>query len=515
MYVVSRTTSLIRNAKVALAFYCLNLILQFFSRKIFLDYLGADLLGLNTTLHNLLQFLNIAESGIGAAVAFTLYRPLSLGNRQEIIDVVSIQGWFYRKVTGLVILGSVLLMLFFPLIFSNSGLPLFYAYGGFIAFLTSTILGYLINYKIIVLVADQKEYKIVFETQTIKVIKVLSQMMLIWAFPNGYISWMVLEIIAAFITSFRLHKRVKIEYPWLKTNISRGGELRQKYPQVLQKTRQLLFHKVATLVLAEATPLIIYAFSSLTIVAIYGNYLIIMAGCVMMVHALSRGVSASVGNLVATRTKEKVKEIYWEFTSFRLFIGALICVNIYFLIDPFMVLWVGDNYVMPRVPVILMLTIYFIQMARSSDVFLAAYGLFQDLWAPVCEVFLNVVLSIIFGYFWGLAGIFVGVLFSQLTIVILWKSYFLYKFAFKCEFREWVRSYLKIVGILLVTFLFSTLVMESILVITITDCLAWITNALTITVLYGGMSFLLLILLIPEFRSVCQKVLRLLKSKNE
>ena len=55
---VSRTARVIQNAKVALFFYCINLILQFFSRKIFLDYLGAELLGLNTTSQNLLQFLN-------------------------------------------------------------------------------------------------------------------------------------------------------------------------------------------------------------------------------------------------------------------------------------------------------------------------------------------------------------------------------------------------------------------------------------------------------------------------
>ncbi len=48
---------------MALVFYFINLILQFFSRKIFLDYLGAEVLGLNTTATNLLQFLNLAELG--------------------------------------------------------------------------------------------------------------------------------------------------------------------------------------------------------------------------------------------------------------------------------------------------------------------------------------------------------------------------------------------------------------------------------------------------------------------
>ena len=43
----SRTSKSIKNSSVALAFYFINLVLQFFSRKVFLDYLGAEILGVN------------------------------------------------------------------------------------------------------------------------------------------------------------------------------------------------------------------------------------------------------------------------------------------------------------------------------------------------------------------------------------------------------------------------------------------------------------------------------------
>ena len=54
----------------------MNLLLQFFSRKIFLDYLGSEVLGLNTTVQNSLRFLNLAELGIGKTIAYNLYKPL-------------------------------------------------------------------------------------------------------------------------------------------------------------------------------------------------------------------------------------------------------------------------------------------------------------------------------------------------------------------------------------------------------------------------------------------------------
>ena len=60
----SRLKKSLLNARVNLIFYFLSLALSFFSRKIFLDALGADFMGLIGTLNNLLGFLNLAELGI-------------------------------------------------------------------------------------------------------------------------------------------------------------------------------------------------------------------------------------------------------------------------------------------------------------------------------------------------------------------------------------------------------------------------------------------------------------------
>ena len=72
----SRIRKTLLNARVNLIFYFLTLSLSFFSRKIFLDGLGADFIGLTGTLGTLLGFLNLAESGVSAAIAVVLYAPL-------------------------------------------------------------------------------------------------------------------------------------------------------------------------------------------------------------------------------------------------------------------------------------------------------------------------------------------------------------------------------------------------------------------------------------------------------
>ena len=56
----------ILNAKVNLLFYFLTIFLSFFSRKIFLECLGTEFIGLTGTLGNILGYLNLAELGIGS-----------------------------------------------------------------------------------------------------------------------------------------------------------------------------------------------------------------------------------------------------------------------------------------------------------------------------------------------------------------------------------------------------------------------------------------------------------------
>ena len=273
--VESRTAKSLKNSVVALLFYFINLGLQFFSRKIFLEHLGAEVLGLNTTATNLLQFLNLAELGVGAAIGYSLYKPLAEKNRQQINEIVSVQGYLYYKI-GLFVGGiAVLLMCFFPWIFSKAEVPAWYTYTTFIVLLIAALSGYFFNYKQIVLTSDQKNYKLNYVVQGIKNIKVVLQILAINYLSDGYVWWLGLEFVAAIVTIFGINAVVRKEYPWLHTDYRQGKNLIHKYSHITRKTKQLFFHKIASFVVSQSSPIVVYAFTSLTVVAIYGNYMLI------------------------------------------------------------------------------------------------------------------------------------------------------------------------------------------------------------------------------------------------
>ena len=84
-----RTKNSLRNSFVAVGLQLVALLIGFWSRRIFLNHLGTELLGLNTTANSLLQFLNLAELGIGSAIGVTLYKPLFENDKNKIREVVA------------------------------------------------------------------------------------------------------------------------------------------------------------------------------------------------------------------------------------------------------------------------------------------------------------------------------------------------------------------------------------------------------------------------------------------
>jgi hypothetical protein len=96
----SRTRKSLLNAKVNMICYMLNLVMLFFSRKIFIDHLGADFLGLSSTVSSLLGFLNLAELGVGQAIGVVLYKPIYDKNQKEINEIISILGFLYRIIAS-------------------------------------------------------------------------------------------------------------------------------------------------------------------------------------------------------------------------------------------------------------------------------------------------------------------------------------------------------------------------------------------------------------------------------
>lgn len=458
----SRTYKSIKNSTVALSVFVINLLLQFISRRVFIDCLGTEVLGLNTTAISLLQFLNLAELGVGAAIMSSLYSPLSNNDFIVVSEIVSVQGWLYRNIAFFIMGGSAILMLFFPLIFAKMELPLWYAYATFSVLLFSSLLSYFVNYKQIVLSADQKEYKIQYSFRVVLLIKLIAQIIAVMTFKNGYIWWLFLEFLFAIFSSIALNITVRRTYPQLKTSVKEGRELSKKYPIITTRIKQFFFHKIAGFALTQSSPLVIYAYTTLTTVAIYGNYMIVVNGALSLLNAIFNGMAASVGNLVAEGKKERLLKVFNELLTSRFFIVGSCAFIIFELADGLITHWLGAELLLSHTTLFLIVTLFFLNTVRSVvDSFINAYGLFRDIWAPIVEATLNLSLSVLLGFFYGINGVLSGVLISLLVIVYTWKPYFLFHYALHTSVMSYVKIFVKLLFIMSIAMALSHLVIDA------------------------------------------------------
>lgn len=438
----SRTAKSVRNSAVAMAMFAVTLVVQFFSRKVFLDHLGTEILGLNSTASNLLQFLNLAELGVTTAVGSMLYKPMFDGDHERICDIVSFQGWIYRRVAVLIIIGSAILGCFFPRIFSKMELPMWYAYASFGVLMFSSLLGYFVNYRQGLLLADQQDHRFMISYKLVLLIKVAAQMVAVKWFAEGYVWWLVLEAVFAVIASISLSVTVRKTYPFLRESEKGIGRLRQEYPELELRVRQIFYHKLGNFAVAQSSPLIIYAFTTLTMVTLYGNYMIVVMAVTSLVTALFASMGGAVGSLVAEGDKPRILKVFGELFSVRFLFIATLTFAMAVAGRPLITVWVGPEYVLPSTTVALITVNMFIYVSRATvDNFLLAYGLYSDVYSPLVLVILNIGLSVLFGWLWGLDGILLGVGISMFVILFCWEPYFLFTRGLEAPYSIYVRLY--------------------------------------------------------------------------
>ncbi|MHA4809106.1 lipopolysaccharide biosynthesis protein [Flavitalea flava] len=491
---ISRVQKSLLNARINALFYFLALVLSYFSRKIFLQALGAQFVGFSGTVGNFLGFLNLAEMGTAMAVGFALYKPLMEKDQTRVIDIVALTGYLYRRIALIMTGAGILLSLFLPLIFPNPGFSMGVVYFAYYAFLIGPLLSYYLNCGQVLLDADQRNYVVTAWVQTTTFVKIITQLTCLSRFGGGYYSWIGIEFSFGILQSILLHRKIRKTYPFLKISMKRGKAALGKHPEITRSIKQLSVHKISEFALVSTKDLLIYLFSSLTMVAFYGNYVIVMTRLNYLLLAALTGLQAGIGNLIAEGNTQKTMAIFWEICAFRYFTTGVFIFSVYHLIDPFITLWLGREYLLDKSILLLMMcNVFFIQTRDIVINFVQGYGLFGDIGAPAIEAGLNIGLSIILGYHYGIQGVLMGSVISMFTIAFLWKPVYLFRRGFKQPVSLYWRELAKYITLLFISWWAGS---RMILLLSSVDPYRrysnWITYSLMIVTMYSMLLFVMM-----------------------
>ncbi|MGL5822040.1 MAG: lipopolysaccharide biosynthesis protein [Sarcina sp.] len=432
-----RVENSVKNVKYNFIMYIISMLLGFVSRSFFIRELGIDLLGVNSIIANLLGFLNIAELGISMAITYSLYKPLSDKDNKKIGEIMLLFRHYYRRISFFVLIFGIILSLFLKFfIKGQESLANVYIY--YYLFLVNAVITYLFSYRQTLIIADQREYIITISTNVAKIVKIGIQILILVLFQS-YIAWILLEIIFNLGNLLYLAKKCEKLFPEVNFKEKQDiKKIKNENTQIIKDIKNVFMHKIATFIVFQTDGIVISIFLNLRDVGVYGNYTMLISSVVAIINAVMGSFSASVGNLVAESTKERVYDMFKKMYLLESFLALIIAYTMYHIINPFINIWLGNGFTFNMAIVGVLVVNLYIQISRNTvDRFRGAYGIFWDVYAPIIEGVVNLILSVILIQEVGIIGVLIGTLISNILVVLLWKPYTVYKEGFKISVSKY------------------------------------------------------------------------------
>lgn len=423
------------NIKVGMFFYVLSLFLAFFSRKIFLDCLGAEFIGLTGMLSNIMSFLSVAELGIGTSIVYFLYKPLQEDNHERINEIISMLSFLYRCIGYFIGASGIVISFLFPWWFDNLTTDLPLVFFAFYSFLASSVAGYIFNYKQLLVIADQKQYLVSAYFQSISIIESAVQILLAYYYRNLWL-WVVVGLIFTLIGIIVFNIRIRQLYPWLCIDLQKGRQHLKKYPEILKKTRQIFVQKIKDFILYRSDDIFVGMFVSVIKVAYFGNYTMIINKLNFFVNILSVGIGDGIGNLIAEGDEKKIMKVFWELTATRFLILGVTIFSLLIFFQSFIGCWLGHQYQLSDIIVYLLIFNFFLRLQNAAVyIYIGASGLFSDVWTAWTELIINLSVILLLAPTYGIIGILTGKVLSYFFISVFWKPYFLFSQGFHKSVR--------------------------------------------------------------------------------
>ena len=420
-----RTKNATRNILFGVILHIYQIVVPFIMRTAMIYYLGVQYLGLNSLFVSVLSVLRLAELGVGAAMVFSMYKPIAEDDTKTICALMQLYKIYYRIIGLVIAIIGLALTPFIPRLIHGdlpAGLNIYILY---LLHLASTVLSYwLFAYKNCLLTAHQRN------DVTNKVAMAVSSLLyavhlFILLVLKNYYCYIVAALISQAATNIMTAVVVDKMYPQYQA----GGTLpTQEVMKINKRVADLFTSKVGSVVVNSADTIVISAFLGLTALAIYQNYFYIMNSVIGFIGIIMSSCTAGIGNSLVTEGKEKNLNDLNKLTFMISWISGFCAACFLTLYQPFMITWVGKDLLMPFNAVICFCVYFYVfEINRILNTFKDAGGIWhKDRFRPLITALGNLGMNLLMVRHWGLFGIILSTVISMLIIGMPWLLYNLF-----------------------------------------------------------------------------------------
>lgn len=432
----SRTQYTVLNSVTSLSIQPFKVLMGFLSRSVFIATLGLTYLSLSGLLTSILSVLSLAELGVGAAMTYSLYKPLADEDHPKVAAYMQLFQKLYRYIgLAILILGTILS--FFLSHFMRGQEVTSEVIIIYFLFLINSVVSYFFVYKRTLIEADQQKYKIMILDFLVFLIGNLIQIALLLLTKNYYL-YLLCTILMTLVGNFLVSHVVDREYPYILE--SEVSEISQSEKQVFIKNiKGLVVSKLGDTVVFGTDNILMSTFIGLSVVGLYSNYTyligIVTGFMIMFVNA----VRSSIANLVhnAQSSTERVLDFFKTYQFLLFMLVFFMSLGIFLFINPIITIWLGESYVFDiNILLVIALNCFITTYRQIFSLFISIYGLnYEQNLKTIIEAVLNIVFSLGLLYFTdlGIVAVLGGTILSSLATVVWYEPYSVFKYGIKAS----------------------------------------------------------------------------------
>lgn len=379
---------------------------------------GSDVNGLVSSVTQFLAFISLFEGGLGAVVLAALYKPIEEKDYDKISKIVISSNRFFRNVGIFFVFYTIVLSIAYPLII-NKEFPLEYTSTLILIISFGTMLQYFFAMtNKLLLQAYQKIYIVNIAMTITTILNLLLFLVIIAIYPNIHFVKLG-SAVAYLIQPILFHYSINKMGLVIDKNKSNVNILTDRWSGFLQN--------LTTYVAMHTDVLVLTVFATLKDVSVYSVYMLALTSIRSIMRSVTYSYHTVLGRYIAIGDINNTTSVYKNYEKLTWDAGSILYSTCLLLIVPFVNLYtkgINDaDYYAPLFALIMTASIFIYSVRESCRLLVLAGGKFkQTNFGSVMEVILNLSISIVLVWNYGLVGVAIGTFISVLyRLVYLWR----------------------------------------------------------------------------------------------
>lgn len=438
----SRTNNTFKNTAAALLEQAIYNIMSFICRTVFVYTLGKTYLGFSGLFGDILTLLSLAELGVGTAILYSMYEPMAKSNYYKVVALLNLYRKVYYVIGILVLLVGLCLTPFLDFFISDipemPEIPIIY-----LLYLANTVSSYFFIYKkSILIVSQQSRVASVIYSGVTTVQNIMQILFLI--LTRSFIIYLIVQVLSTLLNNVLVSKYVDNHFDFIRKFKDAKVDSKTKN-DIYINVRAMFLSKVSSAVVTSTDNILISKFVSTVILGVYSNYTLFITMLRTVISKIFEGLTGSVGNLAAVESKGHVYDTFRKIWFVNYWLVAFCSATLFALINPFIKLWIGDNYLLDnKVVLIICLNMYMRLIRNTFLTFNDAYGHFVQLrFKCLAEAVINLVVSLILviPFKLGILGVLMGTFISNITTNFWYEPYLLFVKRFSVKMQIYFKLF--------------------------------------------------------------------------